>query len=86
MVGNWETFYIIRLVIATHSHHAYCVCTLLGCTALLRFSIHLSLSADERQEKHLLPEEVVTYRKEQRNREGKRNALLLDSTHKDNRE
>lgn len=37
--------------------------TLLGCTALLRFSIHLSLSADERQEKHLLPVEVVTYRR-----------------------
>lgn len=34
--------------------------TLFGCTALLRFSIHLSLSADERQEKHLLPEDVVT--------------------------
>lgn len=38
------------------------ILTLLGCTALLRFSIHLSLSADERQEKHLLPVEVVTYR------------------------
>ena len=38
--------------------------TLLGCTALLRFSIHLSLSAEERQEKHLLPEEVVTYGKD----------------------
>lgn len=37
-----------------------CRFTLLGCTALLRFSIHLSRSADERQEKHLLPEEVVT--------------------------
>lgn len=35
--------------------------TLLGCTALLRFSIHLSLSAEDRQEKHLLPKEVVTY-------------------------
>lgn len=40
--------------------HAFARSTLLGCTALLRFSIHLSLSADERQEKHLLPEEVVT--------------------------
>lgn len=40
--------------------HAFTRSTLLGCTALLRFSIHLSLSADERQEKHLLPEEVVT--------------------------
>lgn len=40
--------------------HAFTQSTLLGCTALLRFSIHLSLSADERQEKHLLPEEVVT--------------------------
>jgi len=28
-----------------------------------RFSIHLSLSADERQEKHLLPVEVLTWKK-----------------------
>lgn len=34
--------------------------TLLGCTARLRFSIHLSLSAADRQEKHLLPDDVVT--------------------------
>jgi hypothetical protein len=34
--------------------------TLLGWTALLRFSIHLSLSDEDRQEKHLLPVEVVT--------------------------
>lgn len=53
--------------------------TLLGCTALLRFSIHLSLSADERQEKHLLPEEVVTYRGE--DKEGrKRHAFRLRLT------
>lgn len=53
----------------TQSRSTYCifaVLTLLGCTALLRFSIHLSLSADERQEKHLLPVEVVTYRGEKR--------------------
>lgn len=34
--------------------------TLLGCTARLRFSIHLSRSAADRQEKHLLPDDVVT--------------------------
>ena len=34
--------------------------TLLGCTARRRFSIHLSRSAADRQEKHLLPEDVVT--------------------------
>lgn len=34
--------------------------TLLGCTARLKFSIHLSLSAADRHEKHLLPVEVVT--------------------------
>lgn len=45
----------------TPTLHAFTGSTLLGCTALLRFSIHLSLSADERQEKHLLPEEVVTW-------------------------
>lgn len=56
--------------------------TLLGCTALLRFSIHLSLSADERQEKHLLPEEVVTYRRE--DKEGrKRSAFRLRLTRDD---
>lgn len=47
----------------TQPRPTYCVFTLFGCTALLRFSIHLSLSADERQEKHLLPVEVVTYRR-----------------------
>lgn len=35
--------------------------TLLGLTALCRFSIHLSLSAAERQAKHFVPEMVVTY-------------------------
>ena len=34
--------------------------TLLGCTARRRFSIHLSRSAADRQEKHLLPDDVVT--------------------------
>lgn len=34
--------------------------TLLGLTALCRFSIHLSLSAAERHAKHLVPEAVVT--------------------------
>lgn len=42
----------------------FCILTLFGCTALLRFSIHLSLSAAERHEKHLLPVEVVTYHRE----------------------
>lgn len=42
-----------------------CVCsgsrpTLLGCTARRRFSIHLSRSAADRHEKHLLPDDVVT--------------------------
>lgn len=49
--------------------------TLLGCTALLRFSIHLSLSADERQEKHLVPVEVVTYRRDTEIR--KMNTLII---------
>lgn len=49
--------------------------TLLGCTALLRFSIHLSLSADERQEKHLVPVEVVTYRRDKER--GKMNVLMI---------
>lgn len=34
---------------------------MLGCTARRRFSIHLSRSAADRQEKHLLPDDVVTY-------------------------
>lgn len=34
--------------------------TLLGLTALCRFSIHLSLSAAERHAKHLVPDAVVT--------------------------
>lgn len=33
---------------------------MLGCTARRRFSIHLSRSAADRQEKHLLPDDVVT--------------------------
>lgn len=37
--------------------------TLLGWMARRRFSIHLSLSAAERQEKHLLPVEVLTWKK-----------------------
>lgn len=37
-----------------------CRPTLLGCTARRRFSIHLSRSAADRQEKHLLPDDVVT--------------------------
>ena len=41
--------------------------TLLGWTALLRFSIHLSLSDEDRQEKHLLPVEVVTWNPEKHN-------------------
>lgn len=36
--------------------------TLLGFTALWRFSIHLSLSAAERQAKHFVPDDVVTWR------------------------
>lgn len=51
------------------------ILTLFGCTALLRFSIHLSLSADERQEKHLLPVEVVTYRVDTERR--KTNAFMI---------
>lgn len=35
--------------------------TLLGLTALCRFSIHLSLSAAERHAKHLVPDAVVTW-------------------------
>lgn len=35
--------------------------SLLGWTARLRFSIHLSRSAAERQEKHLVPVDVVTW-------------------------
>lgn len=42
----------------------YCIpfspLTLLGLTALCRFSIHLSLSAAERHAKHLVPDAVVT--------------------------
>lgn len=38
--------------------------TLFGCTARRKFSIHLSRSAAERQEKHLLPDEVVTWKGE----------------------
>ena len=34
--------------------------TLFGFTALCRFSIHLSLSAAERQAKHFVPDDVVT--------------------------
>lgn len=34
--------------------------TLFGLTALCRFSIHLSLSAADRQAKHFVPEAVVT--------------------------
>ena len=34
--------------------------TLLGFTARCRFSIHLSLSAAERQAKHFVPDDVVT--------------------------
>lgn len=40
-----------------------CKFTLLGWMARRRFSIHLSLSAAERQEKHLLPVEVLTWKK-----------------------
>lgn len=53
-----------------------CRVTLFGCTARLRFSIHLSLSADERQEKHLLPEEVVTYGGETSGRDTVTNAAF----------
>ena len=62
----------LRHSVSSHLPLVY-ILTLLGCTARLRFSIHLSLSADERQEKHLLPVEVVTYRRErQRERERER--------------
>lgn len=68
-VWKWDTCICERInadYFTTASSLLLCIhiLTLLGCTALLRFSIHLSLSADERQEKHLLPVEVVTYRRD----------------------
>lgn len=81
--SNWDTWARLcwlpnsSLVAArVHLH------TLLGCTALLRFSIHLSLSAAERQEKHLLPVEVVTYRRGTNRRKTNASMITLHARNK----
>ena len=50
--GSFPLFFLYRI--------PFSPLTLLGLTALCRFSIHVSLSAAERHAKHLVPDAVVT--------------------------
>lgn len=71
----WES--ALGLTSTPHALVRECTPTLLGCTARRRFSIHLSLSAADRQEKHLLPEDVVTCGEWQNSVTGEGNTVRL---------